>query len=54
MNRRQLIQLQIATHAAVQAALVNKGRSKPQFAAQMAKEHAQAAVREYSNGKRKS
>jgi hypothetical protein len=32
---------------------VNKGRSKPDFAAHIAKEHADAAVRVHANGKRK-
>jgi hypothetical protein len=43
MNRHDR-SLYIAVWAAVQAAVVNKGRAKPQLAAAVAKQHAQAAV----------
>jgi len=53
LSRRQLAQLQIAVAAQVHAAIVNKGRSKPTYAARMAKEHADAAVRIHRTNGRK-
>jgi hypothetical protein len=43
MNRHDRA-LYIAVWAAVQAAVVNRGRAKPQMAAAVAKAHAEAAV----------
>lgn len=55
LSRRQLAELYIAVAAAVHGALANKGRSKPTYAARLAKEHALAAVDvNRANGKRKS
>lgn len=53
LSRRQLANLHIAVAASVHGAVMNKGRSKPDYAARISKEHADAAVRAHSgNGKR--
>jgi hypothetical protein len=44
LSAHQLAQLYIEVAAAVHASLTNKGKSRPAFAAHMAKEHALAAV----------
>lgn len=46
LTRRQLNALYIAVAASVHGAIANKGRSKPEIAAHVAREHALAAVRE--------